>query len=196
MFAKKIHFPHLLKHQTKRKVVLKFFLVLTVFLLYFLYISLKFGVDYGFMVTLLTWSFFVLCTPIADAGFLLDFPIRLILNLKMWLSELFVWAFAISLNLYFFFLNPEIYQKTELLKIFHQLLEKPVPYWSIIVLSGLGTFLSVYFADELLDKVKRNELHSYHKLKFNYALISILAIFAFIFFLYYELLQGLNIKII
>ncbi len=195
MFSGSLRFKHLLKHETKKKVFIKFLLVLSVFFLYFLYISYKFGIDYGFKVSLLTWSFFVLCTPVADAGFLLDFPLRLILKLKMWLSEIFVWLFAISLNLYFFFLYPEIYQTTEILRIFYKLLENPIPYWSVIVLSGLGTFLSIYFADELLDKMKHHELHIYHKHKFNYALVSILAVFALIFFLYYELTLSLDMKI-
>ncbi len=195
MFAGTSHFNHLLKHETKKKVFVKFLLILSVFLFYFLYISYKFGIDYGFKVTLLTWSFFVLCTPVADAGFLLDFPLRLILKLKMWLSEIFVWLFAISLNLYFFFFHPEIYQTTEILKIFHKLLESPIPYWSVIALSGFGTFLSIYFADELLDKMKHHELHIYHKHKFNYALVAMLAVFALIFFLYYELTVSLDMKI-
>jgi hypothetical protein len=56
--------------------VIKFLLLFTILIFYFAFISFKYGVKDGFAITLLTWSFFVLCTPIADAGFILDFPIR------------------------------------------------------------------------------------------------------------------------
>ena len=50
------------------------------FFLYFVYLVYEYGIEDGGMVTLLTWSFFVLCTPVADAGFLLDFPIPFIVQ--------------------------------------------------------------------------------------------------------------------
>ncbi len=194
--AERVRVKELFIHSSKKKALIKFLLVLFVFAAYFFYISFKFGAGQGILVTLLTWSFFVLCTPIADAGFLLDFPLRLILHLKMWLSEIFVWLFAISLNLYFFFLRPEIYESTDILKIFHLLLSKPWPYWSVIILSALGTFLSIFFADELMDKIHTHELHFYEKHKINYALLALLATFAFIFFLYFELIKNLGLKIL
>ena len=82
---------------------------------YFAFISYKYGLEQGFFVSLLTWSFFVLCTPVADAGFLIDFPLRLITKIKMFYAEIFVWLFAISLNFYAFFLKPKIYNKTKIL---------------------------------------------------------------------------------
>ncbi len=187
-----IKFNHLLSHETKRKVFIKFILVLLVFVSYALYVIFKFGAKEGISIAFLTWSFFVLSTPVADAGFLLDFPIRLITSLKMWLSEIFVWLIAISLNLYFYFFEPEIYQSTVLLKIFYTILSNPYPYWSIIFLSGLGTFLSIYLGDVLLDKVKHHEINlKNHNLI--YSVVASAAVFSLIFFAYYELLHKLNI---
>jgi len=83
-------------------------------------------------------------------------------------SEIIVWIIAISINIYAFFLLPQIYQKTLLLRIFHFILEKPIPFWVIIFISAIGTFLSVYFGDELIDVVSHNERgkHQKHKLKY------------------------------
>jgi hypothetical protein len=53
---------------------MKFSLVLLIFLGYFIFIAKKYGLQQGLFVSTLSWSFFVLCTPVADAGFLLDFP--------------------------------------------------------------------------------------------------------------------------
>ncbi len=191
--GKDIKYKHLVKHETKRHALLKFLLVFLVFAIYFFYVVYKFGLENGALVAFLSWSFFVLCTPVADAGFLFDFPIRLILKLKMWISESFVWGFAIVLNLYAFFISPEIYTKTYLLKIFYKLLSEPWPYWLVILLSALGTFLSVYFADELLDTVFHHERRKYHKHKHSYLIIALIFLFSFIFFIYYELIKELNL---
>ena len=63
---------HLIKN--KNQPWRKFLLLIALFALYFLYLIYEYGIQDGGLVTLLTWSFFVLCTPVADAGFLLDFP--------------------------------------------------------------------------------------------------------------------------
>ena len=103
LFANKIEHRYLIKHETKPQVLIKFLLVLFVFLSYFIFIAQQYGVRQGFFVAILSWSFFVLCTPIADAGFLIDFPLRLLLQIRMLVAEFFIWIVAISINLYAFF---------------------------------------------------------------------------------------------
>ena len=123
--------------------IVRFFIVFFVFLVYLFISMYTFGAKDGFFVSLLTWSFFVLCTPVADGGILLDLPIRLLTGLRMMYSEIIVWSIAISVNILFFFTNPALYQDTHLLGLFHNILAHPFPYWIIIILSGLGTFLSL-----------------------------------------------------
>ena len=182
-------------HETKRYSLNKFFIILLIVFSYFIFVSFKFGIRDGFMVTLLTWSFFVFCTPIADAGFLLDFPLRLLTGIRMLLSELGVWTFALIINLFCLGFIPKVYEKTILLKLFKQILLHPIPYWSIILISALGTFMSVYFGDELLDVAKHVEREKYHKHKFKYGIIVILFLFILIFLLYEHLLIELGIRI-
>lgn len=178
------------------KTIFKFFILLSIIACYLFYISYKFGIQQGFLVVLLSWSFFVLCTPIADAGFLLDFPIRLFFNLHMIITEILVWIIAIALNLYCFFFNPEIYYKTKLLSLFYSILQKPFPLWIIIFISLIGTFLSISFGDELFNimklKNKSNILKSSHeknKIIFMSTIIGISIVF------YYCFLKYMNIKI-
>jgi hypothetical protein len=170
-------------------------MVLFVFVIYFGFIALKYGLKDGFYVTTLTWSFFVLCTPIADAGFLLDFPFRLITHIKMLFSEITVWIIAISLNIYTIILHPEIYQKTKILFLFKHILEKPFPFWVIIVISAIGTFMSVYFGDEMMNKINHKDclLHKKHKRKHKF--IVMLFIIVFLIVIYDFLLKQLGIKI-
>ena len=194
MFNKSSSLSKLKKHETKREVVIKFILVVAITLTYFFFISLKFGVEKGFLVTLLTWSFFVFCTPIADAGLLFDFPMRLVLDIRMLHAEIFVWVFAFLLNLTMLLTNPSIYSSTTLLKAFHYIITHPIPYWLLIVLSAIGTFLSIHFADELMDVATHKERKSFFKHKNKYTIVLGLFIIIGIILLYSNLVNELGLN--
>ncbi len=196
IFTDKIKLKNLSEHETKRKILLKFLIVIFILLAYFIIIAKRYGVQQGFFVTILSWSFFVLCTPVADAGFLIDFPMRLIIKIKMVFSEMFVWFIAISLNLYASFIKPEIYSKTKLLGLFKHILENPWPFWNIILISVIGTFVSIRFGDELLDKIKHQDRTLYFKHQRNYKLIIMIFLFTVSFILYNYLLKNLGINIL
>lgn len=185
----------LLRHETKRELVTKFFLILAVFLVYFMFISMKYGFREGILVSALTWSFFVLCTPIADAGILFDLPLRLITRIRMIFLELFVWALAIGLNIFTFYIHPEVYGKTKLLILFEHILESPFPFWSIILISAIGTFVSVGFGDELLDKAHHRQRRIYQARQGHHRLIFMTALFIGAFILYDFLLKELGIDV-
>lgn len=195
MRSERIAHKDLFGHETKRKVLFKFLLIVLVFFIYLFFVSERYGIENGLFITLLTWSFFVLCTPIADAGFLVDFPLRMITRIRMSFSEIFVYSAAILLNLYTFFLHPEMYSKTKILSIFKHILETPFPFWGIIVISAIGTFVSVEFGDELLDKVRHSERKIYHKHKHRHRLIILAFIFVLAFILYDFLLKGLGVDL-
>lgn len=164
-------------------------------MVYFGFLSWKYDIVTGGAVSALTWSFFVLCTPIADAGFLLDFPFRLITGLKMIFSELAVWLIAISLNVWAVNFHPDFYGKTGLTELFHKILTTPWPYWSIIILCALGTFLSVWFGDEVMSGVGHKKEKTLSK-KHRIVAIGVTAlIFILIVFVYYHLLSSLGISI-
>ena len=120
---RKIRDSELIKHETKRNILLRFLFVLGIFLVYFIYINFHYEVKESFFVTLLTWSFFMFCTPIADAGLLLDFPIRLITKIRMSLIEIFVWGLALLVNIIALLFKPEIYQTTEILRLFKHIIK-------------------------------------------------------------------------
>ncbi len=196
-YSKKIKSIDLIKHKTKSNVLIKFSLVFFVFLAYFIFIAKKYGIQEGFLVTVLSWSFFVLCTPIADAGFLIDFPLRLITKLKMLITEILVWLIAIAFNFYAFFLNPIVYEKTKLLKLFKHILEKPWPFWIIILISMIGTFISINFGDELLDKINHQDRKFYHrhKIKHRFLIMFFMIIISIIFYDFLLKKLGINLSI-
>ena len=183
-------------HETKRNVLVRFLLIVAIFVSYFALVSIRYGIQNGLMVTILTWSFFVFCTPIADAGFLVDFPVRILTKIRMLYSEIVVWIIAFLLNSYSLFFNPNVYEKTPLLMLFRYILLHPFPFWAIIIVSATGTFMSVYFGDELIDVVKYKHTKKYKKHKNKYKLILLLFIGAVaLFFLYTYLLEKLGMEI-
>lgn len=190
---KQTKFNELIEHKTKLNSLTKFLFLIILLIIYFIYISNKYGSKNGFFITILTWSFFVFCTPIADAGFILDFPIRIFTKIRMIYSEITVWVFAFILNLTTILTKPEVYQKTTILKIFYIILIHPL-YWIIILLSGLGTYLSIYFGDELIDVVKHKDRKKYHKHINKYQIITFLFIISAILIIYNILLKNFGLK--
>ena len=179
----------------KHQFPIKFVFLLLLLISYFCYLSYEYDFATGGMASLITWSFFVLCTPIADAGFLLDFPIRLLMGIRMIISEIVVWIIAILINVIALFYYPEYYSTTTLTKLMHGILTTPFPYYAVIILSCIGTFLSLRFGDEIMDVVHHHERHFFHKHNFKYEML-IIVFFILVLFSYFELISSLGIDVI
>ncbi len=193
--AQKIQKGEMRYHETKRYTLIRFLLVFIIFIGYGVFLSLHYGIEQGFFITTLTWSFFVLCTPIADAGFLIDFPIRLVTRIRMVFSEILVWGIAIGINIFALIATPEVYESNRLLMIFKHILETPFPLWSIIIISALGTFLSIQFGDELLDTMHHSQRHHYHKHKKKHQFIVMLFLFVLILGIYSFIITQTGVEI-
>lgn len=177
----------------KRQVVIKFALLLAVLVGYFVYLGLTYDFTTGSLAVALTWSFFVLCTPVADAGFLIDFPLRLIFGVRMVIAEVAVWAFALGINAAILAFAPSAYNTTVLTRVFEEILLTPWPYWGVIVLSGIGTFLSIRFGDELMDVVHHRDRSFFHSHHFKHELI-LIAFFVIVLWGYYRLIASLGLE--
>ena len=175
-----------------KQVLTKFFLLLALIGGYFAYLCYEFDVLTGGVSALLTWSFFVLCTPVADAGFLLDFPLRLIFGIRMLISEIVVWIIAILANLLTLKYAVSYYDTTLVTKLLKQIILTPYPYWGVVLLSGMGTFLSIRFGDELMDVFHHRDRAFFHSHQFKHELV-LIAFFIFAIFGYFELIKSLDI---
>ncbi len=194
MFKIEIHAPKFnIKHETHRETLLKFIALALILVAYFLYMSWKYDASTGFSVALLTWSFFVLCTPVADGGFILAFPIRLLFGIKMSITQVVLWFVAIVINIFMLVSASSTYDLTFLTRLLKHILTMPYPYWSILMLSAAGTLLSIYFGDEMMDVAshKNRVLHHRHGLKYQTILVAGLGILTVVS--YYYLLISLNI---
>lgn len=178
----------------KKQVLYKFLMLFLLLLGYFSYLSYQYNFLTGGIASALTWSFFVLCTPIADAGFLLDFPLRLLFGIRMLISEIAVWVLAITINIISLLYFSEYYQTTELTKLLQAILTIPFPYWGVILLSGAGTFLSIQFADELMDVFHHRDREFFHRHSFKHEIV-IIVFFILILYGYYKLVASLGMDI-
>jgi len=181
------------QHVTHRETLLKFIFLLLILMAYFLYMSWKYDASTGFGVLVLTWSFFVLCTPVADGGFILAFPIRLLFKIKMAVTQAVLWFIAVGINMLMLTISPEIYDLTFLTKLLEKILSEPYPYWSILVISALGTFLSIYFGDEMMDVTTHKNRELSHRHGFKYRTVLVLGLGVLVVIAYYYLLSSLNI---
>ena len=184
-----------LLHETKKSVLFRFLLIVGIVVSYFAFISFRYGVNQGFGITILTWTFFIFCTPIADAGFLIDFPFRLITGFRMIYSETTVWITGFLINLFVFTHYPQLYGKTIILKLFYQIITHPFPYWGIIFISALGTFISVYFGDELVDVAKHRERKKFQKHYKKYKFVIFVFLVILVVVLYDFMLNNLGISV-
>lgn len=182
-----------IKHETHIETLLKFITLTLILVSYFLYMSWKYNASTGFSVAVLTWSFFVLCTPIADGGFILAFPVRLLFGVKMSITQIVLWFVAIAINIYMLISKSGTYDLSFLTRLLKHILTVPYPYWAILILSAIGTLLSIYFGDEMMDVTshKHRALHHRHGLKYRTVLIAGLSILTIVS--YYFLLNSLNI---
>lgn len=149
------------KIKTKNDNIKRFFLVLAVLVIYLGYTVHEYGIGQGLSVTALTWAFFVFATPIADAGFLIAFPVRLITGIRMLYTQIGVWTTGIILVVSYLILSPAAFDRTSLLQLFHEILVTPWPLGLIIVLSTIGTYISIVFDDNVIDiaKAKNKKKH-------------------------------------
>lgn len=183
-------------HDIRKIFANKFIIVSSLLALYFIFATWHFGLKDGFLVMALTWSFFVLATPIPDGGIILDLPMRYFAGIKMLTSEIFVWIIAIALNVINVIFNSSIYNKTLILTLFKDIITTPFPYALIIILSCIGTFFTLYVGDEVYDVLshKKSDLHKKHNKKIR--IIFLITIIIFIIILYELMLKHLGIKIV
>ncbi|MGJ8664253.1 MAG: hypothetical protein ACSHWU_11400, partial [Marinicella sp.] len=94
-----------------------------------------------------------------------------------------------------FYQAQEIYAKSPVTEILLTILSTPYPYWGILLISALGTFLSIFFGDEMMDVTSHKELDKHHQHGYKYRIVLVLGLGLLTVVAYYQLLSQLNIHI-
>ena len=183
------------KHQTHLESLLRFLGLTVILIAYYIYMSWKFDAATGAWLALLSWSFFVLCTPVADGGFIIAFPVRLLFGTRMLITQLIVWLLAIAINVAALNFAPENYTDTVLTGLLYKILTVPWPYWSILIISAAGTALSIWFGDEMMDVTTHAQRSRHHQHGLKYRVILIVGLGILTVLAYYHLLSDLGITL-
>ncbi len=181
--------------QTHRESLWRFAALVVLLVGYFGYMSWKFDASTGALLAVLSWSFFVLCTPIADGGFVVAFPIRVLFGVRMMVTQIVVWFLAVGINVAAVLLVPDAYQDTALTKLFYTILTTPWPYWSILLISVAGTLLSIWFGDEMIDVTTHAARQKQHRHGFKHRILIVAGFGVLTVLAYYQLLSGLGVTI-
>lgn len=182
-------------HQTHKESLWRFAALLGLLVAYFVYMSLKYDAATGAWLALLSWSFFVLCTPVADGGFIVAFPVRLLLGARMVVTQGFVWFIAVAINIAALTFAPDAYQDSPLTRLLKTILTTPWPYWSILALSAIGTAMSIWFGDEMMDVATHADRKKHHRHGFSYRMLLIVTLCLLTILAYYKLLSDLGVRL-
>jgi len=187
--------PFSSKHQTHRESLWRFVALLALLVGYFLFMAWKFDAATGAWLSVLTWSFFVLCTPIADGGFIIAFPTRLLLGVRMIWTQIVVWFVAVAINAAGIVFAAPSYQDTALTRLLATIITTPWPYWSILALSAAGTIFSIWFGDEMIDVTSHDQRLKHHRHGFKHSTLVVLGLGALSILAYYHLLGDLGVAL-
>lgn len=117
----------------------------------------------------------------------------MLFGIRMVLSEIVVWVIAIMINVVSLAYFSAFYDITFITKTMYVILTTPYPYWAVIILSGVGTFLSIRFGDELMDVLHHRDRKFYLSHQFKHEVI-LFVFFLFVLFGYYEIISTLGVE--
>ena len=187
-------YTNFMKSETKKHSTIRFIALISILFGYIAYAMYKYGTSNGLFITALSWSFFIFCTPIADAGFLVAFPTRLLFKIRMIYTQIGAYLIAILFVGVAFIRDTSLFSKTILLRLFYAIITTPI-YWIILILSFVGTILSIYFGDELLDVAKFDQAKKYQKHISKYKLLATITTIIMTIIIYDFLIKSMNISI-
>lgn len=98
------------------------------------------GIGRGLIASFLTWSFFVLCTPIISRALVISNIIEKLTGSNLYNAGLFTWSAALITNMILLNLTPTIYNVNPLSGLLAHALTTPRPYWLLISMCGANVW--------------------------------------------------------
>lgn len=146
----------------KQKTYLYIYDVLVILFLFLLMFYIIYnGYVKGCVMGIFTWAFFIICTPIPEAGLLITLPLKRYFNISIHISQIFVSLIALSILSYLYLNENKTINKCILGKLFIFLIN--YKYYSVIIISILCSIFTSEFIDNIIDnyinKEKINNIH-------------------------------------
>lgn len=141
---------------------------LLIFFLFFgltgLHLSVQHGTIPGIFMTVLTWSFFVLCLPVTGkpviiGKLLAPMSRKHLYSVPWYLNSYFVrWSLALLVNGFTYIVLPYIYLTSVTTFLLYRIMTNPWPYWMIIFVSSLGSIYERLIARPELESLQFRHL--------------------------------------
>ncbi|MCK4265485.1 hypothetical protein KAW80_03965 [Candidatus Babeliales bacterium] len=143
--SKKIERPGIIK-----TLILSIILVLIVGPLF-----IKYNIWIALHLSFLTWSFFVLCLPVARGKILIGKPYFYITKKQLKYPEAFSWIIALTGNMLTLAISSNPYWKTTITNLLYLIMQKPWPLWLVIIACGFATFFDSYLCNYTQHRISR-----------------------------------------
>ena len=138
------------KNKDTLKIDSSIFTVLSfVFLFIFAIYSYRKGVQFGFLISVFLWAFFVTSVPIPQVALLLAFPAKHFLKISMFISQIIISMFACCVLIYFYSYKQKLLLKNNVGKLFIQIIQKRA--FLVFILSIIASIIGTYILDNLFD---------------------------------------------
>ena len=138
------------KNKDTLKIDESIFTVLSfVFLFIFAIYSYRRGVQFGFLISIFIWAFFVTSVPIPQVALLLAFPVKHFFKISMFISQTIISIFACCILIYFYFYKQNLILKNKVGKLFIKIINKRA--FLLFILSIIASIIGTYILDNLFD---------------------------------------------
>lgn len=122
-------------------------IIIFLFLIVF-YVSYN-GYVKGCIKSLFIWAFFVVCTPIPEAGLLFSLPLKRYFNIPMHICQILASILALGMLYYFFIKEKKTINSYLIGKLFLELIA--YKYFSIIIISIISSIITSELINNLID---------------------------------------------
>jgi len=171
----------------KDEIELQIFNVVSIlFSVLFIYYLFLYGIKEGLFKAVLIWAFFVVATPIPEAGLLLTMPLKKLLSIPMYITQFIASIIAFIYIMFSYFNYKKLMIAGTLGKFLVKILDNN--YYSIFILCILSSTGITYLLDLFIDSIVYNEPLQVISVK----QISIASVSTVCFFYYFVVLYCIN----
>lgn len=172
-------------HDTLMNVKINIFNYISFFFIgLLLFYTFLYGFNKGVYNTLFIWSFFVIATPVPEAGLLVSIPLKKLLNIDLQISQVVLSLFALFFITYSYYYYKYFLKKIKFGRFIIKVFELCV--FSLFIVSILSSVIVSYLFNEFLNSLL------YEKKIVTYTNKVLFIFFIFLFSYYFYLFRWLH----
>ena len=137
------------KNQKNKTYLYIYDVIVILFILLFIFFIFYNGLYKGTIKSLFIWAFFVLCTPVPEAGLLISLPVKRYFNIRMDICQTFVSLLALFMIFYFYYTDKKVINTNFIGKLFNGLVK--YNYYIIMILSVISSILTSNLIDNIIN---------------------------------------------